>query len=382
MTRHAHNTLLDPTAAEHQIACDPDRIEPVPLAECQADQQPGLVEQIAEIAALRAEVGCLPVGTRISWRTEFDRTRRTGTIAARECEYAYRTDDGTCVLWKSHHVRVESLPVHVNPTGPDSARQVSITTAPTKETPPMAPKATHQPRPHSNGLTPDEIRAERIQVLDLYNQWSHEGVSVPERMRRLAAWPVDLAERCGRTAGKPLTKDIIRWWARQYSVPVFHTRGALPSTPSTPSTAPRGAAQAVRRAAALALALVDTGTDRVTAVMQTIEEHADEWPRYGLAAPDSDAVLARLDGALAERTAATTAATAAAPVQAACTPPAPALQTAGKSAALDQVSALVRAVIDALLDRRPVRYEHIARCAEIGTELDRQIADLYTLVAE
>lgn len=86
---------------------NPDAIATAHLCATELAREQGLARQIDEVTALRAAVGRLPVGTRISWRTEFDAHRRTDVIAERVGDLGYRMRHGAFVLWKSHAVKVE-----------------------------------------------------------------------------------------------------------------------------------------------------------------------------------------------------------------------------------------------------------------------------------
>lgn len=105
---------------------DPDVIIGCDLSETEAGTHPALVRQLREIEHLRRTVGCLPLGTHISWRDETMSARAAGVIIARN-DYGYRVDSGAFVLWKTHEVRVEPPPGPAAPTAtPEETADMSI----------------------------------------------------------------------------------------------------------------------------------------------------------------------------------------------------------------------------------------------------------------
>jgi len=431
------------------LLIDSDRIEPMPFAESQGHQHRAVIRQMAEVEVLRAEVGCLPVGTRISWRTELDATRKSGTIASAN-DYGYRMDDGNFVLWKSHAVRVEALPTPAPLPLPteDTGMTATITCAGCgAEVERTGPRQTYC-RPCAEARDKEQKRAYKERQKAKRALAPKARKPMPKRLDEAA---VQLrrhflgAVQHYRTAGNnqrgamrlaldsamfaPLREfsDLysnIAYWRKQYEplpwAPVVaaaladapederqsdtNAGGAVPA--ATPAAAPIPAAQqdkrqsgapaaavaasaaqaaqsrltsaakSIRLAASCALALVNDGLDAGSAIAQVLADTDHAWAeRFG--APDPDLVRARLDTLLRERGAPNVGGA----VPAAIPPPGVREPIAAEDPC-EQVRAIVRAVIGAILARRPVRYELLALAAEHGRQLDALTTEMTAMVEE
>ena len=261
-----------------------DVIETCAVSDLAAHEQLAVRRQVAEVERLRAEVGRLAIGTRISWQSEMDPRRRTGTIVGR-CDYGYYTDDGTFVLWKSHHVRVENDAAQkqedpimhmgqANTPEQDEARRhfVAAVDAARAKGAPLAAAIAAVNDAEDWREHPDRPRFTEVN----YHYWRKTLCKASGRFSR----------RCRNGARVPAAAA-----ADQVET---NGSGKADTPPASGAPAPRlGAARAARKAAAAAYAIMEShGLDRDAAIIQAMADEG-EWSRYG-GPPSTEHVAARL----------------------------------------------------------------------------------------